>query len=177
MTRGVRPETDGSTAVELGDPSGPPDGSPGRAGDGPTVEELTDRLRRAQADVDNQRKRGIRLREEERVSERDRVIARWLPVVDNLDLAIGYADADPATLLAGVRGVRDQALAVLADLGYPRRDEVGVPFDANRHEVVAVVDDAPDAAPGTVVSMLRPGYGPVDAPLRPAAVTVTPGRG
>jgi len=75
--------------------------------DGPTVEELTDRLRRAQVDLDNQRKRGIRLREEERVFERDRVIARWLPVVDNLDLAIGYADADPATLLAGVRGVDD----------------------------------------------------------------------
>ena len=33
-----------------------------------------------------------------------------------------------------------------------------MPFDPQRHEVVGVVD-APDSAPGTVVEVLRPGYG------------------
>jgi molecular chaperone GrpE len=37
--------------------------------------------------------------------------------------------------------------------------------------VVTVVDD-PDAAPGTVVHVLRPGYGDGEAQLRPAAVAV-----
>ena len=84
--------------------------------------------------------------------------AAWLPVLDNLDLALAHAEADPAAIIEGVRAVRDQAVAVLAALGYPRDDETGVPFDPARHEVVDVVDDA-GRAPGTVVRVLRPGYG------------------
>ncbi|CAM5397651.1 Protein GrpE OS=Streptomyces alboniger OX=132473 GN=grpE PE=3 SV=1 [Streptomyces alboniger] len=71
----------------------------------------------------------------------------------------------------GVRAVRDQAVNVLELLGYPRNAEVGVAFDPARHEVVAVVQD-PDAPPGTVVEVLRPGYGDGERQLRPAAVTV-----
>jgi molecular chaperone GrpE len=47
-----------------------------------------------------------------------------------------------------------------------------VPFDPNRHEVVTVVDD-PGVEPGTVVEVLRPGYGDGPAQLRPAAVAVS----
>ncbi len=56
------------------------------------------------------------------------------------------------------RAVRDQAVNVLELLGYPRHAETGVAFDPARHEVVGVVQ-APDAPPGTVVEVLRPGYG------------------
>jgi molecular chaperone GrpE len=73
----------------------------------------------------------------------------------------------------GVRAVRDQAVALLGSLGYPRDDEVGVPFDPVRQEVVTVVDD-PEAPPGTVVKVLRAGYGrPQDRQLRPASVVVS----
>jgi molecular chaperone GrpE len=92
-------------------------------------------------------------------------------VLDNLDLALSHADADPSTIIEGVRAVRDQALAVLANLGLSRYDEVGVPFDPARHEVVNVIDDS-DAEPGTVVRVLRPGYGTPERQLRPGAVTV-----
>jgi hypothetical protein len=40
-----------------------------------------------------------------------------------------------------------------------------------QHEVVNVVDDS-DAEPGTVVRVLRPGYGTAERQLRPGAVTV-----
>lgn len=63
-------------------------------------------------------------------------------MLDNLDLAVNYADVEPTSIIEGIRSVRDQALAVLADLGYPRRDEVGVPFDPAQHEAVSVVSDA-----------------------------------
>jgi molecular chaperone GrpE len=102
--------------------------------------------------------------------------AAWLPVLDNLDLALGHADADPSTIVEGVRAVHDQALAVLASLGFSRQDQVGIPFDPARHEVVNVVDDA-DAEPGTVVRVLRPGYGTPERQLRPGAVTVASRRG
>lgn len=148
----------------------------GAAGDTATVAALTDRLRRALADLDNLRKRYARELERARTAEVNRVAAAWLPVLDNLDLALSHAEAEPSTIIAGVRVARDQALAVLASLGFSRHDEVGVPFDPLQHEVVNVVDD-PEAEPGTVVQVLRPGYGTAEAQLRPSAVTVAARRG
>jgi molecular chaperone GrpE len=141
---------------------------------GPTVEELDDRWRRAAADLENARKRHARELERAAEAERRRVTLAWLPVVDNLELALEHAgaDADPA-IVVGVRAVRDQAVALLASLGYQRDDEVGVPFDPARHEATGVVDDT-DAEPGTVVKVVRPGYGrPPHRQLRPAAVLVS----
>jgi molecular chaperone GrpE len=138
------------------------------------VSELDQRWRRALADFDNLRKRvageSVRQREEERA----RVAAQWLPVVDNLELALQHAAADPATIVSGIQAVLDQAVGVLAALGYPRRQEVNQPFDPARHEVVAAVHD-PEAAPGTILQVVRPGYGGDDRPLRPAAVVVAKG--
>jgi molecular chaperone GrpE len=136
------------------------------------VAELEDRWRRALADLDNLRKRYARELSRERAVERDRVAAAFLPVVDNLELAAGHAASGAGSVLDGLRQIVEQATSVLAGLGYPRQDEVGVPFDPNRHEVVTVVDD-PDVEPGTVVAVLRPGYGDGPAQLRPAAVAVS----
>ena len=71
----------------------------------------------------------------------------------------------------GIRAVRDQAVEVLARLGFPRHDETGVPFDPFRHEAVGVVPDA-QAAAGEVARVVRPGYGDGERQLRPAAVLV-----
>jgi molecular chaperone GrpE len=139
------------------------------------VAELEDRWRRALADLDNLRKRYARELERERAAERARVAAQWLPVVDDLDRALAHAAEDPSAVLEGIRAVRDHATAVLARLGYPRYEEVGVPFDPARHEAVKAVTDA-EAAPGTVVEVLRPGYGREDHWLRPAAVAVATAR-
>jgi molecular chaperone GrpE len=136
-----------------------------------TVEQLEDRWRRAAADLDNVRKRSAREVGAARASERAAVAAQFLPVLDNLEMALAHADAEPATIIEGLRAVRDQAVAVLDRLGFSRREQAGVPFDPAAHEVVSVVED-PDAAPGTVVRVLRPGYGDTGNQLRPAAVAV-----
>ncbi|MEW1995957.1 nucleotide exchange factor GrpE [Streptomyces coelicoflavus] len=135
------------------------------------VQELEDRWRRALADLDNLRKRHARELERERAAERSRTAAAFLPVIDNLELALNHAGAAPGAIVEGIRAVRDQAVNVLELLGYPRHAETGVAFDPARHEVVGVVQD-PDAPPGTVVEVLRPGYGDGETQLRPAAVTV-----
>ncbi|MDQ1525684.1 MAG: molecular chaperone GrpE [Microbacteriaceae bacterium] len=92
-------------------------------------------------------------------------------MLDNLELALAHADADPAAIIEGIRAVLDQAVAVLARLGYERHAQAGVPFDPSAHEVVSVVDD-PQGPAGTVVQVVRPGYGDADKELRPAAVAV-----
>ncbi|MER7739789.1 nucleotide exchange factor GrpE [Streptomyces sp. NPDC096538] len=135
------------------------------------VQELEDRWRRALADLDNLRKRHARELERERAAERSRTAAAFLPVIDNLELALNHADTAPGAIMEGIRAVRDQAVNVLELLGYPRHAKTGVAFDPARHEVVGVVQD-PNAPPGTVVEVLRPGYGDGETQLRAAAVTV-----
>lgn len=140
--------------------------------------DFEDRWRRAVADLDNVRRRQIRDLTQARTAERARVAAASLPVLDTIDMALAHADADPAAIVAGVRAVREQAQAVLAGLGYPRQDDVGVPFDPLRHEVVAVVSPREAGQPaGAVAAVLRPGYGEPERQLRPAAVTVADGSG
>lgn len=138
------------------------------------VAELEDQWRRALADFDNLRKRVARESTTQRDAERARVAAQWLPVVDNLDLALEHADDDPSKIVEGVRAVRDQALDILARLGFPQRSDVGERFDPARHEAVAVVE-VPDTPAGTVVQVVRPGYGTGEHLLRPAAVVVAKG--
>ncbi|MFE9842047.1 nucleotide exchange factor GrpE [Streptomyces goshikiensis] len=136
------------------------------------LREAEDRWRRALADLDNARKRHARELERVAEAERARTAAAFLPVIDNLELALSHVGAaDPGAIVEGVRAVRDQAVHVLERLGYPRHAETGVAFDPARHEVVGVVQD-PDADPNTVVQVLRPGYGEAERQLRPAAVTV-----
>src|SRR4051812_40982969 len=58
------------------------------------LEELHDRWLRAVAELDNLRKRTARDLARQRLDERARVAAEWLPVIDNLELALRHADAD-----------------------------------------------------------------------------------
>ena len=136
------------------------------------ITELEDSWRRTAAELDNVRKRCakdvIRAREQERAV----VAARWLPVLDNLERALEHAASDPGQIVEGVRAVHQQALTVLADLGYPRRDdETGKAFDPAHHEAVSTIV-AEDLVPGTVAHVVRPGYGPDGEILRPASVVV-----
>jgi molecular chaperone GrpE len=133
---------------------------------------LEDRWRRAAADLDNLRKRYARELDRERTTERSRAASAWLPIVDNLERAISHAGDQSDAVVQGVRSILEQALQVLEQLGYPRDAQAGVPFDPKRHEVVGVVD-RPDSQPGTVVEVVRPGYGEGSRQLRPAAVVVS----
>jgi molecular chaperone GrpE len=137
------------------------------------VAEMRDRWQRARADLDNTRKRYERQLADRSSVERARVAAEWLPVVDNLERALGHADADPQAIVAGVEAVRQQALDALERLGFTRLDDLGSAFDPSRHDAAQVID-VPDAEPGTVVAILRPGYlaSGADVVLRPAVVAV-----
>ncbi len=133
--------------------------------------EAEDQKLRALADLDNLRKRCAAQVERAEADARTQVARQWLPVVDNLERALEHAAADPRTIVEGIQAVRQQALGVLASLGFPRRDDTGATFDPARHEAVAATYD-PRVSPGTVVQVVRPGYGEPDRQLRPAQVIV-----
>ena len=133
--------------------------------------EAEDQKLRALADLDNLRKRCAAQVERAEADARTQVAGQWLPVVDNLERALEHAAADPRTIVEGIQAVRQQALGVLASLGFPRRDDIGATFDPARHEAVAATYD-PRVPPGTIVQVVRPGYGEPDRQLRPAQVVV-----
>jgi molecular chaperone GrpE len=168
----------GSPAAAAGENDAPTPPSAGRseAADASDLEaqvvDLEGRLLRALADLDNLRKRFARDVDRERAEERARITAQWLPVLDHLEMALEHAKSQPSAIIEGVRAVRDQALAVLARLGYARTEDVGEHFDPTRHQAVSTVADT-DEPPGTVVHVVRPGYGQGDRQLRPASVVVS----
>ncbi|MCW2850105.1 MAG: GrpE protein [Marmoricola sp.] len=136
------------------------------------IAELDDRWRRTAAELDNFRKRCAQELVRAREQERARTATKWLPVLDNLERALDHASSsDHGQLVEGLRAVQQQAVTVLADLGYPRREDVGVAFDPAVHEAVGTVADE-ELVPGTVASVVRPGYGSNGEVLRPAAVVV-----
>jgi molecular chaperone GrpE len=133
--------------------------------------EANDQRLRAAADLDNLRKRCATQVERAEADTRAQVARQWLPVVDNLERALEHATADPRTIVEGIQAVQQLALGVLAGLGFPRRDDTGATFDPARHEAVATVYD-PRVPAGTVVQVVRPGYGEPGRELRPAQVVV-----
>ncbi|MFD2081365.1 nucleotide exchange factor GrpE [Actinopolymorpha cephalotaxi] len=173
-------EGPGATETDMQNANEQP-GPPGR--DDALVEaqaraaDFEDRWRRALADADNQRKRQAHGWDRQRAQVTASQAAQWLPVVDNLDRAVAHAQAvrpeeKQDLLLEGVRAVLEQAVGVLAALGYPRRDdEVGAVFDPARHEAVATVPSA-EVPAGTVLDVVSPGYGEGERQLRPAGVVV-----
>jgi molecular chaperone GrpE len=156
-----------STATGAGNGAGPP----GVAELTARIAELEDLRLRALADLDNLRKRCAAQVQNAEAEAAARVAAQWLPVVDNLERALAHAQADPASIIEGVRAVRDQAVSVLAQLGFPRRDDLGATFDPARHEAIATRSD-PAAPEGSVVEVVRPAYGEDVRQLRPAQVVV-----
>jgi molecular chaperone GrpE len=152
-------------AAGSGHQDGPADAAAAR------IAELEDERLRALADLDNLRKRCAAEVSRTRAEAQAGVAADWLPVVDNLERALAHAQADPASIIEGIRAVRDQAVGVLAQLGFARRDDLGAVFDPARHEAIASrpAQAEPD---GSVVEVVRPAYGEGERQLRPAQVVV-----
>jgi molecular chaperone GrpE len=138
------------------------------------VAELTDQRLRTLAELENARKRYDRDLGRAREQERVRVTREWLPILDNLERALAHAGANSEALIDGVGGVTEQAVRLVGELGFPRQDDLGEPFDPSRHDAAGSRPDA-DAPPGTIIEVLQPAYGQGDHQLRPALVIVATG--
>jgi molecular chaperone GrpE len=129
-----------------------------------------DRYLRARADLDNYRKRIEREVDLRTREERDVLLRSWLEVVDSVERAVAHTpDNDPTG--DALRAVLEQMRSTLARERVMRIGAVGEPFDPERHEAIAVVEDA-ERKPGTVAEVTRSGYAVGDRVLRPAQVAV-----
>jgi molecular chaperone GrpE len=130
-------------------------------------------LQRVRADFENYQKRIRRDLEEERRYAHAPFARALLPVVDNLQRALDAArqQGEEGPLVQGVILVQSQLREIFGRFGITPIDAEGQPFDPNVHEAVQQ-EPRTDAAPGTVVRVLEPGYRLYERVLRPARVVV-----
>ncbi|MEZ6059349.1 MAG: nucleotide exchange factor GrpE [Planctomycetaceae bacterium] len=137
------------------------------------ADEARDRSLRAQAELDNFRRRTQREVDEFRKYQSIPIIRDMLPGLDNLKRAVGAAEqsGDLQNLLDGIHMVSQQFEDVLkAHSAIPIRPQ-GQPFDPNLHEALTQVPSA-EHPPMTVLDVVETGYKLHDRVIRPAKVIV-----
>jgi molecular chaperone GrpE len=141
------------------------------------VADLTDRLVRQVADMDNMRKRLEKEKQDASAYAVSSFARDLLAVADNLGRALAAipetarADTTISTLIVGVEMTEKELIAVLGRNGIQRQEAKGVKFDPNLHQAMAEVETTTQE-PGTVVDVFQPAYMIKDRLLRPAMVTV-----
>lgn len=139
------------------------------------TKEWQDKFMRLHAEWDTYRRRTAEQREAEKARASEKLVTGLLPVIDDFERTISYAeDNGEGGLLDGVRAVHTKFVDVLAKDGVEVIDPAGEAFDALQHQAVATVDDA-EAFDETVREVYQKGYKLGDKILRPAMVTVTTG--
>ena len=134
---------------------------------------LKDQLLRAQADVQNARRRA----DEEITKARKFAVEAFaeslLPVTDSLEAGLAIADATPEQIREGAEATLRQLKSAL------ERNKVieiapaaGSKFDPHQHQAISVVP-AEGQEPNTIVGVLQKGYTIAERVLRPALVTVS----
>lgn len=138
------------------------------------LEDASDRVLRAQAELDNYRKRARRELEDERRYAAMPLLRDLLPVLDNIYRAIEAAEksATAGGLLDGVKLVAQSLESVLAKHDCKRIEALGQPFDPAFHEAISQ-QPSTEHPPNTVVLVAQEGYVLHDRVVRPSQVIVS----
>lgn len=140
------------------------------------LQSANERALRAQAELENFRKRMRREIDEERRYFALPLVTELVPLLDNLDLAInsGEKNAGAVEIVQGIKMVYSQFMNVLERNHCRRLGAVGEAFDPNQHQAIA--QEPSDQYPaGTVTRVARHGYQLHDRVVRPAEVLVSVG--
>ncbi|MCL2385668.1 MAG: nucleotide exchange factor GrpE [Alphaproteobacteria bacterium] len=144
--------------------------------------ELKDKMLRALAEAENQRRRAEREIADAKTYGVTSFARDMLTVADNLRRAAESAqngtpelkNTELKTLIEGIELTEKDFLSRLGKYGIQKIDPLGAKFDPNRHE--ALYEIPSETAPnGTVVEVVEEGYAIGDRVLRPAKVGVARG--
>jgi molecular chaperone GrpE len=131
---------------------------------------------RERAEMENFRKRQVKLGLERAQQEKARLLTKVLEVVDNIDRAMLYQDKmERQELLQTMRMLMWHLNEVLRNEGLEPIASVGQAFDPHVHEAIESVEDS-DQPEGTVVEEVLKGYKLGNDTFRPARVKVSAGK-
>jgi molecular chaperone GrpE len=131
-----------------------------------------ERYLRLAADFDNFRKRTARETERSAAAQKEAFIRDLLPVIDNLERALGSdISTSPAQLRQGVQLTIQQLTQLLRLHGVEPEECLGRRFDPLYHEAVSVRHD-PSKPDQMILETFQRGYRRGDVVFRPAKVVV-----
>lgn len=128
---------------------------------------------RAQAELDNVRRRMEREVANAHKYGVEKLIASLLPVVDSLEQALQLADKNThASMHEGLELTMKLFVDVLQKFDVTVVDPLGEAFDPQQHEAMSIQQD-PDSPANTVLAVFQKGYKLNDRIVRPARVIVS----
>lgn len=136
-------------------------------------EEYLSRLKYAQADIENLKKRYDRQIEEIKKYCTEPLVIELLDVVDELELAVevGRSSNSTEAVVQGVEMTLKKLKKVLESQGVSPIDCVGKPFDPSMHNAIAKTEkEGVDGC--TIVEEIRKGYTMGEKVIRPSIVKV-----
>ena len=134
------------------------------------IEELTDSLKRTQADFENFRKRTDKEKAELARYAHAGIISRMLPVIDSFEMALKNA-SDKEHFVDGIKLIYAQLHSILETEGIIPIKAMGEKFDPYRHEVL--MKEPSDKDDGTILEEFQKGYMLNDRVLRHSKVKIS----
>lgn len=151
------------------------EGAPADAAPEAGANDFRDRWLRAEAELQNFRRRATREWEEGRRNAEESVLLEIVAMLDDLERALDAA----GTAGAGVEWTQGVALVAqrmrdyLARQGVIVVDPAGQPFDPRFHDALLETDGPEGTPPGTVMQVVQKGYRRGERALRAARVVVS----
>jgi len=136
-----------------------------------------DRLVRAVAETENQKKRIEADVERERKFGNEKLLKALIPVVDSLELALKHTDPNNEAVKPTLEGVQNTVTLLLKELskfGVTAVDPVNQPFDPNLHQAISMAPSN-EVEANCVMSVMQKGYTLNGRVVRPAMVIVSKG--
>ncbi len=126
---------------------------------------------RLAAEYDTSRKRSVREKETLLSEAFAMAVSAFLPLLDNIERAVAFANSNPESVREGVQLMEKQMRDIVEKINLEEINPVNAPFDPALHEAVMHVEDD-SVGENTVVEVFQKGWRLGDKIIRHAMVKV-----
>jgi molecular chaperone GrpE len=139
------------------------------------ADEYKNKYLRSLAEFENYKKRALKERSDLLKYQGEKVLTDILPVLDNMELALGHASAEDSKLREGIELIHKMFVDILAKWSVKAHSGLGKPFDPAHQQAISRLE-LDDVEPNTVFQELKKAYFYHDRLLRPGEVVVAVAR-
>lgn len=138
------------------------------------MEDQKDKYLRLSAEFDNYRKRTIKEKAELILNGGEKSLSSILPVVDDMERALKTMETatDVTAVKEGVELIYTKFITILGQNGLKAIEAKGKPLDTDYHEAIAVIPAPSEELKGQILDCVQTGYMLNDKVVRHAKVVV-----
>ena len=139
-----------------------------------TIEEQKDKFLRLSAEFDNYRKRTLKEKAELILNGSEKSIGSILPVIDDFERAIKTMETatDVAAVKEGIELIYNKLMTTLGQNGVKVIETKEQPLDTDDHEAIAVIPAPSEELKGKILDCVQTGYTLNDKVIRHSKVVV-----